>query len=83
MLVMRTTEDPTDPLSELASARQTVRLDHFSLATGPLRLYGVQPWALLGQNATHESHSGFASTVFDAAVMLAAAEPSCDLFRDW
>src|SRR5215204_612507 len=43
MLVMRTTEDPTNPLGELVSAKQTLRLDHFSLAVNPFGLYGVQP----------------------------------------
>jgi hypothetical protein len=32
MLVLRTTEDPTDPVGELVSAKQTVGLDHLALA---------------------------------------------------
>ncbi len=49
MLVMRTTEDPANPLGKLVGARQTVGLYHFALAVDPLGLYRVQPRALLGQ----------------------------------
>src|SRR3982751_4987095 len=57
MLVMRTTEDPANPLGKLISAQQTVGLDHLALAMDPLRLYGVQPRALLGQKAAYDPHS--------------------------
>src|SRR5215204_5409205 len=48
MLVMRTTEDPANPLGKLVSAQQTLGLEHFSLAVNPLGLYGVKPRTLLG-----------------------------------
>ena len=49
MLVMRTTEDPTDPIGKLIRAQQTVGFDHFALAMNPFGLYRIQPRALLGQ----------------------------------
>ncbi len=39
MLVIRTTEDPTDPVGEFISAQQTLGLDHFALAVNPFGLY--------------------------------------------
>src|SRR5215204_5105454 len=77
MLVMRTTEDPTNPLGELVSAKQTLRLDHFSLAVNPFGLYGVQPRTLLGQQAAYDPNSSFAAALFDLAVVL--AQPAPDL----
>src|SRR3712207_6476633 len=78
MLVMRTTEDSTDPIRKLVSAQKTVELDHFALAVCPLRLYGVQPWTLLGQKAAYDPHS-FAA-LLDLAVMF--PEPASDLLGD-
>jgi hypothetical protein len=80
MLVVRTTEDPTDPIGEFVGAKQSVGLDHFALAVYPFGLDGVQPRALLWQKATNNPHSGFAPAVFDVAVML--AEPAPYLFGD-
>src|SRR5215210_5725847 len=75
MLVMRTTENLTDPVGELVSTKQTVGLDHFSLAVDPLGLYGVEPRALLGQQAAYDPDP--TPALFDLAVML--AEPVPDL----
>ncbi len=65
MLVMRTTEDPTDPIGEFVSAQQTVGLYHFALAVNPFGLYGVQPRALLGQKATDDPYA--ASPLFSTS----------------
>src|SRR5215218_2695194 len=75
MLVMRTTEDPTDPLGELVNAEQSVGLDHFALAVYPFGFYGVKPRALFRQQAAHDPRSGFAPTLFDSAVMFSQPAP--------
>src|SRR5215210_4502797 len=80
MLVMRTTENPADPVGELVSAQQTVGLDHFALGVNPFGLYSVQPPALLGQQAAYDPHSSFAAALFDLAVMF--SEPAPDLLGD-
>src|SRR5215204_1792807 len=77
---MGTTKDPTDPICKLVSAKQSLGFDHFALAVDPLGLYGVEPRALLGQKAAHDSHSVFAPAVFDPAVVL--TEPAPDLLGD-
>src|SRR5215208_5846820 len=78
MLVMRTIEDPANPIGEFVGAQQPVGFDYFALAMNPLGLYGVQPRTLLGQQATHDPHS--ASAVLDAAIVL--AEPAPHLLGD-
>src|SRR4051812_1887126 len=75
MRLMSTAENPTYSIGELISAQQTVRLHHLSLAVDPLRLYGVQPRALLRQQAAYDPDP--AATLFDLAVM--QAEPAPDL----
>src|SRR5918994_2854757 len=75
---MRTSENPANPLGKLVSAKQTIGLDHFALAVDPLRLDGVQPGALLGQQAAYNPHSF--STMLDSAIMF--TEPAPDLFGD-
>jgi hypothetical protein len=77
---MRAIEDPANPLGELVSAQRilAVGLDHFSLAVNPLGFYGVQPWALLGQQAAYDPHSF--TTLFDLAVV--SSEPAPELFGD-
>src|SRR3954451_13322550 len=75
MLVMRTTEDPTDPVSKLVGAQQTLGLDHLPFAVNPFGFDGVQPRALLGQQTAHDPHA-FAA-LFDLAVMF--SEPAPDL----
>jgi hypothetical protein len=77
---MWTTKDPTDPICKLVSAKQSLGFDHFALAVDPLGLYGVEPRALLGHKAAHDSHSVFAPAVFDPAVVL--TEPAPDLLAD-
>jgi hypothetical protein len=57
MLVMRTIEDPANPIGEFVSAQQPVGFDYFALAMNPLGLYGVQPRTLLGKKATHDPHT--------------------------
>src|SRR4051812_33918111 len=78
MLVMRTAEDPANPICELVSAHQTVGFDHFALAVYPFGLYSVQPRTLLGQKAAYDPHS-FAAPLNLAVVR---TEPAPDLFRD-
>ena len=57
MLVMRTIEDPANPLGELVSSQRiTLRLHYFALAVNPFGFYGVKPWTLLGKKATHDPH---------------------------
>src|SRR5215207_4193709 len=78
MLIMRTAEDPTDPIRKLISSHQTVRFHDLALSVYPLGLDGVQPQPLLGQKTAHDPHS-FAA-VFDVTVVL--AEPAPDLPGD-
>src|SRR3954466_5108144 len=78
MLVVRTTEDPANPVGKLMGTQQTVGLYHFSLAMNPFGLDGVQPRALLGQKAAYDPHSR--ATLFDLAVV--PAEPAPDLLGD-
>src|SRR5919202_1710120 len=78
MLVVRATEDSAYPVGEFVGAQQTVGLYHFALAMNPLGLYGVQPRALLWQQAAHDPHA-FAA-LFDSAVVL--PEPAPDLLGD-
>src|SRR5215212_4728341 len=75
MLVMRTVEDPTDPIGKLVSTKQSIRLNHFALAVNPLGLYGVQPRTLLGKKAAYDPHS--APAPLDLLVMF--SEPSSHL----
>jgi hypothetical protein len=78
MLVMRTIEDPTNPLGKLIGSQQPVGLDHFSLAVYPLRLDGVEPRTLLGQQAADDPHSLCA--LFDFSVV--RSKPASDLPAD-
>lgn len=78
MLVMRTAEDPANPVGKFVSTQETVGLDHLALAVDPFGLYGVQPWTLLGQKTAHDPYA-FA-TLFDPAVVL--TEPAPDLLGD-
>jgi hypothetical protein len=82
MLVMRTTENPADPVGELVSAQQTVGLDHFALAVNPFGLYSVQPRALLGQQAAYDPHSSFAAALFDLLAVMFSEEPAPELLGD-
>src|SRR5215208_4057991 len=82
MLVMRTTEDPADPLSKLVSAKQSLGLCDLAFAVDPLGLYGVEPRALGGQQARYYPNPLAAG--FDLAVVgvdptshLMAFVPAC------
>src|SRR5215204_3037780 len=78
MLVMRTIENPANPIGEFVSAQQPVGFDYFALAMNPLGLYGVQPRTLLGKKATHDPHTFTA--LLDFSVVL--SEPAPHLFGD-
>src|SRR5215218_4246373 len=78
MIVMRTTERPTHPVGEFVRAEQAVKLHDPSLPMNPLRLNGVQPRALLREEATHDPHP--LAAPFDPPVV--PSEPSPDLFGD-
>lgn len=78
MLVMRTTEDPADPLGELVGAQQSVGLDDLALSMNPLGLYGIEPRALLRKQADDNPHS--TSALFDLPVV--SSEPAPDLPGD-
>ena len=78
MLVVRTTENPANPVGKLVSAQEIVRLDHFALAVNPFGLNRIQPRALLGQKTTYDPDP--TPTVFDVAVVLVESSP--DLFGD-
>src|SRR5215203_4515746 len=49
MLIMRTTEDPADPICELISAKQSLGLCDLAFAVDPPGFYSVEPRALGGQ----------------------------------
>src|SRR5918994_7918010 len=80
MLVVRTSEGRADPICQLVGAQQTVGFDHPTLAVYPLGLYGVEPWALFGQQAADDPHPGFATALFDLPVM--SGHPLSNLFGD-
>src|SRR5919107_868544 len=80
MLVVRTSEGRADPICQLVSAQRTVGFDHPTLAVNPLGLYGVEPWALFGQQAADDPHPGFATALFDLPVM--SGHPLSNLFGD-
>ena len=70
---MRTTEDATDPICELISTEQPLGLCDLAFAMNPLRFDCIEPRALGRQKARHYPHPGFATTVFDPAVVGADA----------
>src|SRR5918995_1919603 len=80
MLVVRTSEGRADPICQLVGAQQTVGFDHPTRAVNPLGLYGVEPWALFGQQAADDPHPGFATALFDLPVM--SGDPLSNLFGD-
>ena len=69
MLLVSTTEDPADPLGQFMSAERPLGLDHFAFGVDPLGLYRIEPRALRRQQAGHYSYSGFATAIFDLAVV--------------
>ena len=78
MIVMRTTKYPAYSVGELVSSQQSVGFDDLALGVYPLRLYGIEPRTLLGQQAAHDPHSALA--LLDFSVVL--SEPAPDLFGD-
>ena len=69
MLVVRTTEDPADPICELISAEQSLRRCDFAFAMNPLGLDRIEPRALGRQKAGNYAHPSFATIVFDFSVV--------------
>src|SRR5215213_279726 len=67
MLVVRTTEDPADPVCQLVCAEQSLGLRDLAFAVDPLGLYCVQPRALGGQKARDYAYS--TAAFFDLAVV--------------
>src|SRR5215204_360838 len=80
MLVVRTIEDPAHPVGKLICPEQSIGLHHLSLSVDPFGLYGVQPRTLLRKKAADDPHSGFATALFDVAVVF--PEPPSELFGD-
>src|SRR5215208_7469392 len=83
MLVVRTSERRADSFGQLVGAQQTVGLDHLAFAVNPLGLYGIEPRALLRQQASNDPHP-FLLTLFEGSVVrsdpaanLAAYMPAC------
>src|SRR3712207_9314822 len=77
MLVMRTVEGSTHAICQFVGAEQTtVGLHHPSFAVDPLRLYRVEPRALLGKQAGQDAYS--APAPLDLPVV--GGDPLSDLF---
>src|SRR5215211_4666578 len=74
MLVVRTSEGRADSLGQLVGTEQTVGLNYLALAVNPLGLYGVEPRALLGQQAGDDPHP-FLLALFESPVMLPDPAP--------
>jgi hypothetical protein len=82
MLVMRTTEDPTHPVGELISSKQSLGLCNLAFAVDLLGLYSIEPWALGGQQACYYPNpnaAGFDFSVVrcDPVSHLSAFVPAC------
>jgi hypothetical protein len=69
MRLVDTAEGPTDPVAELVSAEQSLRLDYLAFAVDPLGLYRIEPGTLGRQKAGNYPYSSFATTIFDLAVV--------------
>ena len=82
MLVVRTTEDPADPVGELVSAEQSLGLCDLAFGVDPLGLDRVEPRALDGQRARYYPNppaAGFNPAVVggDPTSHLVAFVPAC------
>src|SRR5918994_6252512 len=84
MLLVSTVKYSADPLGKLVGTKQPLGLRNLAFAVNPLGLYRIEPWALGRQQAGHYPRSGFASAVFDLAVVggdpvthLSARMPAC------
>jgi hypothetical protein len=69
MRLVDTSEGPTDPVGELVSAEQSLRLDYLAFAVDPLGLYSIEPGTPGRQKAGNYPYSSFATTIFDLAVV--------------
>jgi hypothetical protein len=67
MSFVGTGEVLADSVCKVVSREQPNGLDHLSLAVHPLRFYGVEPRALLGQLTHHDPYS--TAAVFDLPVV--------------
>jgi hypothetical protein len=67
MLVMRTIEDPANPIGKFVCSKHSIGLYNFSLAVHPLGLDGVQPRTPLRKKATDGPHTFTA--LLEAAVV--------------
>src|SRR5215210_6570412 len=74
MLVVRTSEGRANSLGQLVGTEQTVGLNYLALAVNPFGLYGVEPRALLGQQAGDDPHP-FLLALFESPVMLPDPAP--------
>ena len=79
MLIMRTIEEPANPIGELLSSQQSGGFDYFALAVNPLGLYGVQPRTVLGKKVTDDPHS--TAALLDPAVVGTEPAPHPSLER--
>src|SRR5919112_560304 len=82
MLVVRTSEDPADPVGELISAKQSLELRDLAFGVDPLGLDGVEPRALGGQRARYYPNpmaAGFNPAIVggDPTSHLMAFVPAC------
>src|SRR5215203_1248443 len=68
MRFVGTAENLADSTCKLVSREQPIGLGHLSLAVNPLGLYGVEPRALLGQEAHYDPYSSMV-VVLDLLVM--------------
>ena len=68
MRFVGTAENLADSTCKLVSREQPIGLGHLSLAVNPLGLYGVEPRALLGQEAHYDPYSS-TIVVLDLLVM--------------
>src|SRR5215211_4006531 len=69
MRLVDTAEGLADPVGELVSAEQCLRLDYLAFAVYPLGLYRIEPRTLGGQKAGNYPYSSFATIIFDLAVV--------------
>src|SRR5512132_2676596 len=78
MLFVSTVEDRANPVSELVSTEQPLGLDYLAFAMNPLRLDGIEPRTLGGQQRWHYPDPSAAG--FDTAVVGADPAPHLSAF---
>jgi hypothetical protein len=64
---MRTAKNRAYPLGQLIGCKQPIWLYHLALGMDPFGLYGVEPWAPLGQQADDDPYS--LAAPFDPSVV--------------